>query len=149
MFIKKLKAVPDLSLLDNAHPSSTVPITESIEGSPDGVAQSLHFSATTLKPSIISEGFEFIGEIKSSGYITVDGIVRGGITGGSVKIGKNGLIDANVKCSDINIRGQFLGKLDCKDLTIVAGAVADGDLSFQSVTIQRGGIIKGELKKKS
>ncbi len=149
MFIKKLKAVPDLSLLDNAHPSRTAPISESTEGIPEGVAQGLHLSGASLKPSIISEGFEFVGEIKSSGYITVDGIVRGGITGGSVKIGKNGLIDANVKCSDINIRGQFSGKLDCKDLTIVTGAVADGELNFQSITIQRGGIVKGELKKKS
>ncbi len=149
MFIKKLKAVPDLSLLDDAHPSRTVPISESMEGNRDDVAQSAHFSGAALKPSIISEGFEFIGEIKSSGYITVDGIVRGGITGGSVRIDKNGFIDADVKCSDMNIRGQFSGKLDCKDLTIVAGAVADGDISVQTITIQRGGIIKGELKKKS
>ena len=32
-------------------------------------------SVNNLKPSIISEGFEFIGEIRSSGYLTIDGTV--------------------------------------------------------------------------
>ena len=32
-------------------------------------------AGNNLKPSIISEGFEFIGEIRSSGYLTIDGTV--------------------------------------------------------------------------
>ena len=30
-----------------------------------------------MKPSIISEGFEFIGEVRSQGDLTVDGTLRG------------------------------------------------------------------------
>jgi hypothetical protein len=40
-----------------------------------------------LKPSIISEGFEFIGEIRSNGYLTIDGTVRGTLSLHSIQIG--------------------------------------------------------------
>lgn len=102
-----------------------------------------------LKPSIISEGFEFIGEIRSSGYLTIDGTVRGTLALHSIQIGVSGVLDGNVTCDTMNVKGNFSGALDCRDLTIGSRAVVDGKVSFKSITIQRGGIVKGELKKKA
>jgi cytoskeletal protein CcmA (bactofilin family) len=48
----------------------------------------------------------------------------------------------------MNVKGNFAGSLDCRDLTIGSRAVVDGKVSFKSITIQRGGVVKGELKKK-
>ena len=101
-----------------------------------------------LKPSIISEGFEFIGEIRSSGYLTIDGTVRGTLSLHSIQIGVSGVLDGNVTCDTMNVKGNFSGALDCRDLTIGSRAVVDGKVSFKSITIQRGGVVKGELKKK-
>lgn len=105
-------------------------------------------AVNNLKPSIISEGFEFIGEIRSNGYLTVDGTVRGTLSLHSIQIGVTGVLDGNVTCDTINVKGNFSGSLDCRDLTIGSRAVVDGKVSFKSITIQRGGIVKGELKKK-
>lgn len=102
-----------------------------------------------LKPSIISEGFEFIGEIRSSGYLTIDGIVRGTLSLHSIQIGATGVLDGNVICDTMNVKGNFSGSLECRDLTIGSRAVVDGNVSFKSITIQRGGVVKGELKKKA
>ena len=102
-----------------------------------------------LKPSIISEGFEFIGEIRSSGYLTIDGTVRGTLSLHSIQIGVTGVLDGNVTCDTMNVKGNFSGALDCRDLTIGSRAVVDGKVSFKSITIQRGGVVKGELKKKA
>ncbi len=102
-----------------------------------------------LKPSIISEGFEFIGEIRSNGYLTIDGIVRGTLSLHSIQIGATGVLDGNVVCDTMNVKGNFSGSLECRDLTIGSRAVVDGKVSFKSITIQRGGVIKGELKKKA
>ena len=102
-----------------------------------------------LKPSIISEGFEFIGEIRSSGYLTIDGTVRGTLALHSIQIGVSGVLDGNVTCDTMNVKGNFSGALDCRDLTIGSRAVEDGKVSFKSITIQRGGVVKGELKKKA
>lgn len=105
-------------------------------------------AVNNLKPSIISEGFEFIGEIRSNGYLTVDGTVRGTLSLHSIQIGVTGVLDGNVTCDTMNVKGNFSGSLDCRDLTIGSRAVVDGKVSFKSITIQRGGIVKGELKKK-
>ena len=101
-----------------------------------------------LKPSIISEGFEFVGEIRSNGYLTIDGSVRGTLALHSIQIGVTGTLDGNVSCDTMNVKGNFSGSLDCRDLTIGSRAVVDGNISFKSITIQRGGVVKGELKKK-
>ena len=105
-------------------------------------------SVNNLKPSIISEGFEFIGEIRSNGYLTIDGTVRGTLSLHSIQIGVSGVLDGNVNCDTMNVKGNFSGALDCRDLTIGSRAVVDGKVSFKSITIQRGGVVKGELKKK-
>ena len=102
-----------------------------------------------LKPSIISEVFEFIGEIRSNGYLTIDGTVRGTLSLHSIQIGATGILDGNVTCDTMNVKGGFSGQLDCRDLTIGSRAVVDGKVSFKSITIQRGGVVKGELKKKA
>jgi cytoskeletal protein CcmA (bactofilin family) len=106
-------------------------------------------AGNNLKPSIISEGFEFIGEIRSSGYLTIDGTVRGTLSLHSIQIGVTGVLDGNVTCDTMNVKGNFSGALDCRDLTIGSRAVVDGKVSFKSITIQRGGVVKGELKKKA
>ncbi len=105
-------------------------------------------AGNNLKPSIISEGFEFIGEIRSSSYLTIDGTVRGTLSLHSIQIGVTGVLDGNVTCDTMNVKGNFSGALDCRDLTIGSRAVVDGKVSFKSITIQRGGVVKGELKKK-
>ena len=94
-------------------------------------------SVNNLKPSIISEGFEFIGEIRSSGYLTIDGTVRGTLSLHSIQIGVSGVLDGNVTCDTMNVKGNFSGALDCRDLTIGSRAVVDGKVSFKSITIQR------------
>jgi len=71
--------------------------------------------ANNLKPSIISEGFEFIGEIRSSGYLTIDGTVRGTLSLHSIQIGVTGVLDGNVTCDTMNVKGNFSGSLDCRD----------------------------------
>jgi len=83
-------------------------------------------AVNNLKPSIISEGFEFIGEIRSNGYLTIDGTVRGTLSLHSIQIGVTGVLDGNVTCDTMNVKGNFAGSLDCRDLTIGSRAVVDG-----------------------
>lgn len=127
-------------------PVQAVPDIDPAYANGNGMAKP---SVNNLKPSIISEGFEFIGEIRSSGYLTIDGTVRGTLSLHSIQIGVSGVLDGNVTCDTMNVKGNFSGALDCRDLTIGSRAVVDGKVSFKSITIQRGGVVKGELKKKA
>lgn len=123
-------------------------LSSEVVAKPAGLIETKNPAGSYLKPTIISEGFEFIGEIKAACHMSIDGVVRGSINAPSVHIGTNGFIDAHIHCENITIKGQFSGTLDCHNLTIVTDAVADGQLNFESITMQRGGIVKGSLKKK-
>ena len=105
-------------------------------------------ASKTMKPSIISEGFEFIGEVRSQGDLTVDGTLRGTLSLNTVLVGAGGVLEGDVSCNRMCVKGRFSGHLECMDLIVGSDAVVDGNIAFKSITIQRGGVIKGMLFKK-
>ena len=105
-------------------------------------------ASKTMKPSIISEGFEFIGEVRSQGDLTVDGTSRGTLSLNTVLVGAGGVLEGDVSCNRMCVQGRFSGHLECMDLIVGSDAVVDGNIAFKSITIQRGGMIKGMLFKK-
>ena len=105
-------------------------------------------SNASLKPSIISEGFEFTGDMKSGGSITVDGTFKGNLSVQTLLIGAGGFVDGTVTADSINVKGKLAGTVSCRDLVVGGRATVDGALSYSSITIQRGGTIKGDLKRK-
>jgi len=120
-------------------------VVESNENSEPNATQN---SNTPLKPSIISEGFEFTGDMKSGGSITVDGTFKGNLSVQTLLIGSGGYVDGTVTADSINIKGVLSGVVSCRDLVIGGRATVDGSLTYSSITIQRGGTIKGDLKRK-
>ncbi len=119
--------------------SAPIPIRPSIAG--EGSAPS------PVKSSVISDGFEFTGDMKSDGSLTVDGVIRGNLVVRTLLIGATGLVDGSVKADSINVEGRLSGAAECKDLAIGGRAVVDGQLGYNTITIQRGGTIKGDLKR--
>ena len=121
--------------------------SEAIEGN-ENFESGTQTSSVSLKPSIISEGFEFTGDMKSGGSITVDGTFKGNLSVQTLLIGAGGFVDGTVTADSINVKGKLSGTVNCRDLVIGGRATVDGALSYTSITIQRGGIIKGDLKRK-
>lgn len=105
-------------------------------------------SPSSLKPSIISEGFEFTGDMKSGGSITVDGTFKGNLSVQTLLIGANGYVDGTVSADNINVKGRLAGTVTCRDIVIGGRATVDGAVTYTSITIQRGGTVKGDLKRK-
>jgi cytoskeletal protein CcmA (bactofilin family) len=120
-------------------------VVEENETSETNTAQN---TSASLKPSIISEGFEFTGDMKSGGSITVDGVFKGNLTVQTLLIGSGGYVDGTVTADNINVKGKLSGTVSCRDLVIGGRATVDGALNYSSITIQRGGTIKGDLKRK-
>jgi cytoskeletal protein CcmA (bactofilin family) len=99
------------------------------------------------KASLISEGFEFTGDMKSDGSLTVDGAIKGNLIVHTLLIRATGVVDGGVKADSVNVEGCLSGTVECRDLVIGGRAVVDGKLRYDTVTIQRGGTIKGDLKR--
>jgi cytoskeletal protein CcmA (bactofilin family) len=57
-------------------------------------------------------------------------------------------VDGTVTADSINVKGKLSGTVSCRDVVIGGRATVDGALSYTSITIQRGGTVKGDLKRK-
>ena len=100
-----------------------------------------------LKPSVISEGFEFTGDVTFQGTLNVDGLVNGSVTVQNLLIGSSGKVNGSIRATTIQVRGTFTGDATCQDLTIGGQASVNAKIHYSSLTIQRGAMIQGELTK--
>ena len=99
------------------------------------------------KPSVISEGFEFTGDVNFQGTLNVDGTLSGSINVQNLMIGSSGKVNGSIKATTIQVRGSFTGDATCQDLTIGGQANVNAKINYSSLTIQRGAMIQGELTK--
>lgn len=102
-------------------------------------------STTASKPSILSEGFSFRGEISAKGAIHVEGSLNGQIQVDELTIGARGQVDGVVTCSSLHIKGKFSGTATCNELIVTSSASVDGHVVYQTLSVQKGASIKGEL----
>ena len=133
---------------ENSEFSSEEPVSNEVVEENENFETATQNSNASLKPSIISEGFEFTGDMKSGGSITVDGTFKGNLSVQTLLIGAGGFVDGTVTADSINVKGKLAGTVSCRDLVVGGRATVDGALSYSSITIQRGGTIKGDLKRK-
>ena len=104
-------------------------------------------TAKNIKPSVISEGFTINGDIKSEGQLTVEGAITGEISVDSLIVGVSGSVGGVINAKVINVKGSLSGKIYCQEITVGGRSIVDGELTYSAITIQRGGIVKGNIKK--
>jgi len=102
-------------------------------------------TTTASKPSILSEGFSFRGEIAAKGAIHVEGALNGQIQVDELTIGARGQVEGVVTCSSLHIKGKFSGTATCNELIVTSSASVDGHVVYQTLSVQKGASIKGEL----
>ena len=155
MFSKK-PTDPEVNSSENSEkqytevtPDST---TESEQASYDagsnGYSNGNSGRSNPTKPSIISEGFEFVGTITSDGVLNISGVIKGKVTAKSVLVDSTGLVEGELFSDQVMVKGRVLGDINCDELNIGPLAEVDGSVSYESVHIQRGGKIKGHFNKK-
>jgi cytoskeletal protein CcmA (bactofilin family) len=110
-------------------------------------ASGMNVGASASHSSVISEGFEFKGDMKSAGSLTVDGAIKGNLVVQALLIGPTGVVDGGVTADTITVEGCLSGTVECKDLVIGRCAVVDGKLNYGTITIQKGGTIKGDIER--
>lgn len=101
-----------------------------------------------LKPSIISEGFDLVGDIKSSGGLHVEGRINGNIEVDNVTIGAKGTVTGQIKCNALSIKGSFDGGAICDTLNLSGNAIVNGDIQYAMITMAAGTVLTGQLKRK-
>jgi cytoskeletal protein CcmA (bactofilin family) len=151
------------SKTNNVNPPTNAPITNPVEdeemateapentaptpsAAPPARSSMMDMITTTAnKPSILSEGFSFRGEIAAKGAIHVEGALNGQIQVDELTIGARGQVEGVVTCSSLHIKGKFSGTATCNELIVTSSASVDGHVVYQTLSVQKGASIKGEL----
>lgn len=96
--------------------------------------------------TIVGTSVKLKGNLKSDGDVIIDGIVTGEVkTKGSVKIGKNANIVANIKAKDVSIAGAVQGNVEATDrLEIAETGKILGDISANVLSIAPGAVFSGK-----
>lgn len=123
-------------------------VIEELEDAPEFSSEEMTQAVVkSLKPSVISEGFDFTGEIKTSGSLTVEGSIVGKVSVDHLIVGVSAVVDGIVQANTVIVKGRLSGEITCSEITVCGRSTVDGKLTYSSITIQRGGSIKGDLKK--
>lgn len=96
--------------------------------------------------TVVGTSVKLKGNLKSDGDITVDGSVNGEIkTKGTVTIGPNANIIANVHAKNVNIAGTVQGNVLATDrLMISESGRVYGDISANILSISAGALFSGK-----
>jgi cytoskeletal protein CcmA (bactofilin family) len=121
-------------------------VTEEVAENPE-VESPSPVLRTPMKPSIISEGFEFVGTITSEGTLNIAGVVKGKITAKSVLVDVEGQVEGELNADSLMVKGRVVGEVQCQDLNVGPRAFVDGSISYQNIHIQRGGKVAGKFIK--
>ena len=92
------------------------------------------------QPNKIEASTRIIGEIKSNANFRIDGYLKGSITtSGKVVIGKEGVIEGNIKCLNADIEGKFNGKIEASEiLNLKSTAVIEGEVQISKLIVEAG-----------
>ena len=102
-----------------------------------------------MEPSVgqnrINEGTKLVGDVQSSGFFRIDGIIEGTIERPSkVVLGKSGQIKGKLVCGDADVEGCFEGELQVSGtLTLKASARIQGQVVVGKLSVEPGAIFNG------
>ena len=100
---------------------------------------------TSAAINMIGAGTVVTGDIQSKGDIRVDGTLKGSVnTTGKVVLGKDGIIEGDVVCTDADISGIIKAKISVAQLlSLKSTAKLNGDIITNILSIEPGASFTG------
>jgi cytoskeletal protein CcmA (bactofilin family) len=97
----------------------------------------------------ISQGIRIKGEVTGSEDLFVDGLVDGklNLTNGSLTIGPNGCVKADVNAREVIVRGKIEGKVTGRDkVQLWSTGQITGEVQTERLAIEEGALLKGKVE---
>ena len=99
--------------------------------------------------SIIGSDVTIRGNLSATVDIHIDGRVEGDLACASLVQGAASVIQGAVQAESARIAGTVEGSIDAVDLVIERTARVTGDVAYQNLTIEQGGSVEGQFRRKS
>src|SRR5437899_11312082 len=104
---------------------------------------------STRSAACISQGIRIKGEVTGSEDLFVDGLVDGklNLTNGSLTIGPNGTVKADVNAREVIVRGKIEGKVTGRDkVQLWSTGQVTGEVQTERRSIEEGALLRGKVE---
>jgi cytoskeletal protein CcmA (bactofilin family) len=138
----KPQGVPEISTTPVAA-STPSPISSPTRSTPSPVTISPNAAAC------ISQGIRIKGDVTGSEDLFVDGQVEGrlSLTNGSLTVGPNGHVKADVTAREVIVRGKIEGKVSGRDKVQLWGTgQVIGEVQTDRLAIEDGAMLRGKVE---
>jgi cytoskeletal protein CcmA (bactofilin family) len=105
--------------------------------------------ASSRTPACISQGIRIKGEVTGSEDLFVDGLVDGklNLTNGSLTVGPNGTVKADVYAREVIVRGKIEGKVTGREkVQLSSTGQVLGEVQTERLAIEEGAFLKGKVE---
>jgi cytoskeletal protein CcmA (bactofilin family) len=139
----KPQGMPEISTV----PAGTTSVTPS-NSAPIRETQS-SLSVSSNAAACISQGIRIKGEVTGSEDLFVDGHVDGklSLTNGSLTIGPNGKVKADVTAREVIVRGKVEGKVSGRDrVQLWSTGQVTGEVQTERLAIEDGAMLRGKVE---
>lgn len=132
--------------------SVTAPVVPLKVSAPTPASTPLSSSALPVSsrtPACISQGIRIKGEVTGSEDLFVDGLVDGklNLTNGSLTVGPNGTVKADVYAREVIVRGKIEGKVTGRDkVQLWSTGQVTGEVQTDRLAIEEGALLKGKVE---
>ncbi|MCC3860909.1 bactofilin family protein [Pseudemcibacter aquimaris] len=104
---------------------------------------------TNSIPSIISSDVIIKGNVSTAGEIQIDGTIEGDVKSKNLTVGENGSVNGKVNADDVVVKGTVKGSITGRSVRLEKTAKLTGDICHQTLSIEAGAYIEGNLSHQS
>jgi cytoskeletal protein CcmA (bactofilin family) len=129
-----------------ARPAAPPSPSANASGSRDTLATP---SASSRSSASISQGIKIKGEITGSEDLFLDGLIEGkvNLANGSLTIGPNSTVKADVVAREVIVRGRVEGKVAGRERVQLLGTgQVIGEVQTQRLAIEEGAVLRGKVE---
>jgi cytoskeletal protein CcmA (bactofilin family) len=144
---------------DAKSPAAPEISTGPVNSAPTTSSSSSTYSASSSSPTptpvspraaaCISQGIKIKGEVNGSEDLFVDGVVDGklNLSNGSLTIGPNGSVKADVTAREVIVRGKVEGKVSGRDkVQLWSTGQVIGEVQTDRLAIEDGALLRGKVE---
>jgi cytoskeletal protein CcmA (bactofilin family) len=126
-----------------------IPVTSSSSANASATPLSSALPTSSRAAACISQGIKIKGEVTGSEDLFVDGIVDGklNLANGSLTIGPNGNVKADVHAREVIVRGKIEGKVSGRDrVQLWSTGQVTGEVQTERLAIEDGAMLRGKVE---
>lgn len=95
--------------------------------------------------SIIGPDVTIKGDVEASVDLHVDGRIEGDISCASLVQGESSVIAGSIKAESARLAGKVEGSITARELVVLRSARLDGDVHYETLTIEQGARVEGRF----